>query len=47
MKNLDSIFAAYAFGWGIFLVYFISVAYRTTALKGEIQRLKDLLNRGK
>jgi len=45
MKNLDSIFAAYALGWGVFFVFYLSVARRTSALRGEIERLKN--SRGK
>ncbi|MCU1314802.1 MAG: hypothetical protein JWN63_124 [Candidatus Acidoferrum typicum] len=47
MKNLGSVFAAYMIGWGIFFVYFITVARRTTALREEIERLKNSLTRGK
>jgi CcmD family protein len=47
MKNLDSVFAAYMVGWTVFFVYFISVARRTAALRDEIERLKNSLNRGK
>ena len=47
MKNLDSVFAAYLAGWGVFFAYFITVARRTAALREEIERLKGLLNRGK
>jgi hypothetical protein len=47
MKNLDSVFAAYLVGWGVFFAYFISVARRTAALREEIDRLKSSLNRGK
>ena len=47
MKNLGSVFAAYMIGWGIFFVYFITVARRTAALREEIERLKNSLNRGK
>ncbi len=47
MKNLDSVFAAYLIGWGVFFVYFLSVARRTSALREEIERLKTSLNRGK
>ena len=47
MKNLNSVFAAYLAGWGIFFVYYISIARRTAALRDEIERLKDALNRGK
>ena len=47
MKNLDSVFAAYLIGWGVFFAYFISVARRTAALREEIDRLKSSINRGK
>ena len=47
MKNLNSVFAAYLVGWGIFFVYYISIARRTAALREEIERLKNSLNRGK
>jgi hypothetical protein len=47
MKNLDSVFAAYMVGWTVFFVYYISVARRTAALREDIERLKNLLNRGK
>lgn len=47
MKNLDSVFAAYLIGWAIFFVYYLTVARRTSTLKGDIERLKNSLNRGK
>jgi hypothetical protein len=47
MKNLGSVFAAYMIGWGIFFVYFITVARRTAALREEIEHLKNSLSRGK
>ncbi len=47
MKNLGSVFAAYVIGWGIFFVYYVTVARRTAALRDEIERLKNSLNRGK
>jgi hypothetical protein len=47
MKNLGSVFAAYVIGWGIFFVYYITVARRTAALREDIERLKNSLNRGK
>jgi hypothetical protein len=47
MKNLDSVFAAYLIGWGIFFAYYLSVARRTSALREEIERLKSHLNRSK
>jgi hypothetical protein len=47
MKNLGSVFAAYVIGWGVFFIYYITVARRTAALRDEIERLKNSLNRGK
>jgi hypothetical protein len=47
MKNLDSVFAAYMVGWTVFFIYYISVARRTAALREDIERLKNSLNRGK
>lgn len=47
MKNLDSVFAAYMAGWTVFFVYYISVARRTAALREDLERLKNSLNRGK
>ena len=47
MKNLDSVFTAYLIGWGIFFVYFLSVARRTSALREDLERLKSSLNRSK
>jgi len=47
VKNLDSVFAAYLIGWGIFFVYYLTVARRSTALRDEIERLKNSLNRSK
>jgi hypothetical protein len=47
MKNLGSVFAAYVVGWGIFFVYYVTVARRTAALREQVERLKGLLNRGK
>lgn len=46
MKNLNSIFAAYLIGWGIFFVYYITVARRTAALREDLERVKNSLNRG-
>jgi len=45
MKNLDSVFAAYVIGWGIFFVFFISIVRRTSALRAEVDRLKNSLER--
>lgn len=47
MKNLGSVFAAYLVGWSIFFAYYISIARRTAALREEVERLKNSLNRGK
>ena len=47
MKNLGSVFAAYVIGWGIFFFYYVSVARRTAALREDVERLKNSLNRGK
>jgi hypothetical protein len=47
MKNLDSVFAAYLIGWAVFFVFYLSVAKRTSALRDEIERLKDSIRRGK
>jgi hypothetical protein len=47
MKNLDSVFAAYLIGWAVFFVFYLSVARRTSALRDEIERLKDSIRRRK
>jgi hypothetical protein len=47
MKNLGSVFAAYVIGWGIFFVYYVTIARRTAALREDIERLKNSLNRSK
>ena len=39
--------AAYLIGWGIFFLYYVSVARRTAALREDVERLKNSLNRGK
>jgi len=36
LKNLDSVFAAYLIGWGIFFVFSLSVAKRAAGLKEEL-----------
>jgi hypothetical protein len=38
---------AYMIGWGVFFVYFVTVARRTTELRKDVQRLKETLTRGK
>jgi hypothetical protein len=47
MKNLGSVMLAYMIGWGVFFVYFLTVARRTAALRRDLERLKESLNRGK
>jgi hypothetical protein len=45
MKNLDSVFAAYVIGWGVFFVFFLSIVKRTSDIRAELDRLKDALTR--
>ena len=40
MKNLNSIFAAYMTGWGVFFLFFVSIVKRTSDLRSEVERLK-------
>jgi CcmD family protein len=47
MKNLDSVFAAYMAAWAIFFVFYVTIARRASALRGEVERLKALLTKGK
>jgi hypothetical protein len=47
MKNLNSVFAAYVIGWAVFFVFYLSVARRTSALREEVERLKNSMGRGK
>ena len=47
MKNLNSVFAAYMIAWGIFFVYYVSIAQRASELRKELERLKGSLNRKK
>jgi hypothetical protein len=47
VKNLGSVLAAYMIGWGVFFVYFVTVAQRTAALRKDLERLKASLTRGK
>jgi hypothetical protein len=47
VKNLGSVMTAYMIGWGVFFVYFVTVARRTTELRKDVQRLKETLTRGK
>jgi hypothetical protein len=47
MKNLNSVFAAYLIGWGVFFLFYVSIAKRTNDLRDEVERLKNTLSRGK
>ncbi|MGB2633566.1 MAG: hypothetical protein WAM58_06490 [Candidatus Acidiferrum sp.] len=47
MKNLNSVFAAYIIGWGVFFLFYITIAKRTNDLRAEIDRLKNALPRTK
>ena len=47
MKNLDSVFAAYLVGWGVFFVFYLTIAKRTSNLRAEVERLKTALGQKK
>ena len=47
MKNLNSVFAAYLIAWGIFFVYYVTVAIRAAALRQDLELLKNSLQRNK
>lgn len=47
MKNLNSVFAAYLIGWGVFFIFYLTIAKRTADLRDEVERLKNSLSRGK
>jgi hypothetical protein len=47
VKNLDSVFAAYVVGWGVFFVFYLTIAKRTANLRAELERLKNSLPRAK
>ena len=47
MKNLGSVMVAYMIGWGVFFIYFATVARRTSELRKDVERLKQSLTRGK
>jgi hypothetical protein len=40
VKNLDSIFWAYALAWAIFFGFYLSIAKRSSDLRAEIERMK-------
>ncbi len=41
MKNLNSVFAAYAIGWAVFFLFYVTIAKRTSDLQESIERLKN------
>jgi len=45
MKNLDSVFAAYIIGWGVFFLFYVTIAKRTADLRAEVERLKERIRR--
>ena len=47
MKNLESVFAAYLIGWAVFFAFYLTVAKRTSALRDEVERLKNAVGKGK
>jgi hypothetical protein len=47
VKNLGSVLVAYMIGWGVFFLYFVTVARRTSDLRKDVERLKETLTRGK
>ena len=47
MKNLNSVFAAYAIAWGVFFLFYVTIANRTQDLRVEVARLKSLITRAK
>jgi hypothetical protein len=47
VKNLGSVMVAYMIGWGVFFIYFVTVARRTAELRKDVERLKQSLTRGK
>jgi len=46
MRNLESLMAAYLAVWGIFFVYYLTVARRLARLQAEVERLKETLRQG-
>ena len=41
MKNLGSVFAAYMAAWGIFFVFYLTIAGRIAGLRRDLERLKN------
>jgi hypothetical protein len=47
MKNLDSVFAAYLIGWGVFFVFYVTIAKRTVNVRAELDRLKNQFSKAR
>lgn len=47
MKNLNSVFAAYLIGWGIFFLFFVSIVKRSNDLRADVERLKKAVLKDK
>jgi len=47
VKNLGSVMVAYMIGWGVFFLYFVTVARRTSELRKDVERLRQTITRGK
>jgi hypothetical protein len=47
MKNLSSVFAAYLIGWGVFFLFYLTIAKRTSDIRAELERLKNSISRPK
>jgi hypothetical protein len=43
MKNLGSVFVAYIIGWGVFFLFYVTIAKRTVDLRAEVERMKNSL----
>jgi hypothetical protein len=46
-ENLGSIFAAYLVGWAVFFIFYVSIARRTSALRDEVERLRNSIAKEK
>ena len=46
-EHLGSILAAYLVGWAVFFFFYVTVARRTSALREEVERLKNSVTKGK
>jgi len=47
MKNLDSVFAAYMIGWGVYFLFYLTIAKRTANIRAELERIKNALPQAK